>query len=217
MDFLVGNNGLNYKYKATKEETFDIYVNDFDKDKKDDIVLSYYNEGEKYPVRGRECSSQQIPGIKQKFQNYESFSTATLEDVYSEKSLETALHYQVKSFASVYIENKGDKFLIHQLPQEAQVSSINKILINDYDKDGFLDAVVAGNLFVSEVETPRNDASYGQFLKGNGRGEFKAVQASKTGFFTPGDVKDMAIVKVQDKDYIIIAKNSDNFQYIKVK
>jgi len=38
MDFLVGNNGLNYKYKATKEETFDIYVNDFDKDKKDDIV-----------------------------------------------------------------------------------------------------------------------------------------------------------------------------------
>ena len=64
MDYIVGNNGLNYKYKATADETFDIYVNDFDKNNKNDIVLSYYNEGEQYPVRGRGCSSQQIPGIK---------------------------------------------------------------------------------------------------------------------------------------------------------
>ncbi|MBT8306916.1 MAG: VCBS repeat-containing protein, partial [Maribacter sp.] len=77
-DFIVGNLGLNYKYKATEEETFDIYFNDFDENKTNDIVLSYFNEGEKYPLRGRECSSQQIPAIKNKFKDYSSFSTATL-------------------------------------------------------------------------------------------------------------------------------------------
>jgi len=48
MDLVLGNLGLNYKYKATDNETFDIYFNDFDDNNKSDIVLSYYNEGKQY-------------------------------------------------------------------------------------------------------------------------------------------------------------------------
>ncbi len=214
MDYIVGNNGLNYKYKAKENETFDIYVNDFDRNNKNDIVLSYYNEGVQYPVRGRGCSSQQIPSIKEKFKNYETFAEASLVDVYSKKDLENSLHYQVKSFASIYLENKNGKFIIHKLPNMAQISSVNQILIDDYDKDGHLDALIAGNLYVSEVETPRNDAGYGLFLKGSGKGEFKAVPVTKSGFFVPGDVKDMATIKVKSKSYIIAAKNNDYLQFI---
>ncbi|XMO88037.1 VCBS repeat-containing protein [Algibacter sp. AS12] len=217
MDYIVGNNGLNYKYKATEDETFDIYINDFDHDNKKDIVLSYYNEGKQYPVRGRECSSQQIPQIKEKFKNYETFSNATLVDVYEEKSLESALHYQVKSFASVYLENKDGKFIIHELPAEAQLSSINKILVDDYDNDGALDAIIVGNLFASEVETPRNDAGYGLFLKGKNNGSFIAKQASESGFFAHGDVKDMNIITVENQAYIILAINNDNLKFVKIK
>jgi|TARA_B110000902_G_scaffold216175_1_gene248906 hypothetical protein len=216
IDFMLGNNGLNYKYKATEDETFDIYVNDFDNNNKEDIVLSYYSEGEQVPVRGRSCSSQQIPSIKKKFKNYNSFSEATLVDVYSKKSLESSLHYQVKSFASVYLENKGGKFIIHQLPIEAQFSSINQILVDDYDKDGNLDALIAGNLYVSEVETPRNDASFGCFLKGDGKGNFKAIKPSKSGVFIKGDTKDLAEINVKEQKYIIAAKNDDYLQFIKV-
>ncbi len=216
IDYIVGNNGLNYKYKATDNETFDIYVNDFDRDSKKDIVLSYYNEGVQYPVRGRECSSQQIPQIKNKFKNYESFSNATLVDIYEETSLESALHYQVKSFASVYLENNNGTFVIHELPKEAQLSSINEILVKDYDNDGALDVLVSGNLFASEVETPRNDGGYGVFLKGNCKGEFKAITSSKSGFFVPGDVKQMSTLKTKDQEFIIAAKNNDSLQFIKV-
>ena len=216
MDYIVGNNGLNYKYKATEDETFDIFVNDFDNDNKNDIVLSYYNEGEQYPVRGRECSLQQIPAIKNKFKDYESFSEATLIDVYTEKDLNNSLHYQVKSFASIYLENNNGKFISHQLPVEAQVSSINQILVDDYDKDGFLDILIAGNLYASEVETPRNDGSYGQLLKGDGKGQFKAIPVTESGFFTPGDVKDMATIKVKNKSYIISVKNNDYIQFTEI-
>jgi len=202
MDYLLGNNGLNYKYNAREGETFDIYFNDFDQNGKGDIVLGYYNQGKQYPVRGRECSSQQIPSIKDKFKDYESFSVATLSDVYGNE-LEKSLHYQIKSFASVYMENKDGKFVIHKLPQEAQISSINQILIDDYDKDGNLDALIAGNLYASEVETPRNDA-----------GNFSSIPATQSGFFVPGDVKDMATVQINGKNYILVAKNSDYLQGI---
>jgi len=217
MDYLVGNNGLNYKYKATPEETFDIYVNDFDKNHKKDIVLSQYSGGEQVPVRGRECSSQQIPGIKSKFKNYNGFAEASLVDVYTEKALEASLHYQVQSFASVFMENKGEQFVLHQLPISAQLSSINQILVDDYDKDGNLDAVIAGNLYVSEVETPRNDAGYGLFLKGNGNKGFEAIPAIESGLYIPGDVKDMALIAFKNRRYILAAKNDDTLQLVSIK
>jgi len=215
VDYVVGNNGLNYKYQANENETFDIYVNDFDNNKQSDIVLSYYSEGEKYPVRGRSCSSQQIPTIKQKFKNYETFSEATLVDVYSEEKLKNSLHYQVKSFASIYLENKGEKFVIHQLPIEAQLSSINQILVDDFNGDENLDIVIAGNLYVSEIETPRNDAGFGYYFEGNGDGTFKPVPPTKSGFFTSGDVKDLARITIQNQQYIISVKNNDYLQFIK--
>ncbi len=215
MDMMAGNLGLNYKYKAKNEETFDIYFNDFDGNNHNDIVLSYYNEGEKYPLRGRECSSQQIPSIKKKFDNYHEFSTATLTDVYDKEKLEKGLHYQVKDFSSVYLENKDNTFIIHKLPNEAQLAPINQIIPKDFDNDGFLDVVLAGNLYASEVETPRADAGQGLFLKGSGGGVFLPVPAYKSGFFTDGDVKDLAMIKVKEQQYIISAKSKDFLQFIK--
>ncbi|MGH1387364.1 VCBS repeat-containing protein [Kordia sp.] len=215
IDYIIGNNGLNYKYKATEDETFDIYVEDFDKNKKEDIVLSYYDDGEQYPVRGRQCSSQQVPGIKQKFKNYDAYSTATLIDVYGKKNLEEALHYQIKSFASIYLENTKDGFKIHQLPMQAQLSSINQILVDDYDNDGHLDALIAGNLYNSEVETPRNDASYGAFLKGDGNGNFQSIPVTQSGFYTTGDVKDLKNISIGNIPYILSVKNNDFIQFIK--
>ncbi|MGB0777219.1 MAG: VCBS repeat-containing protein [Flavobacteriaceae bacterium] len=216
LDFIFGNNGLNYKYKAKEKETFDIFVKDFDKNAKEDIVLSYYNDGEQFPVRGRECSSQQIPAIKQKFKNYDSYSKATLVDVYTEDELEEALHYQIKSFASVYAENRNGKLVFHKLPELAQISNINQILIDDYDNDGILDAVIAGNLYQSEVETPRNDAGIGLFLKGKTSGGFDAIPARKSGLYIPGDTKELIQLNFQDKPIIIAGKNQDYLQYIQI-
>lgn len=213
-DLVLGNLGLNYKYKASENETFDIYFNDFDGNNKSDIVLSYYNEGEQYPVRGRECSSQQIPGIKKKFKNYDDFSTATLFDVYDKDKLESDLHYQVKSFASVYLENTPEGFKLKELPIEAQIAPINQLVSKDFDKDGKLDLVIAGNLYASEVETPRADAGNGYFLRGDGTGNFKAIAPSKSGLFIPGDVKDMATITVLGQEYLIAAKNKDFIQFV---
>ena len=117
----------------------------------------------------------------------------------------------------MFLENKEGTFTTHQLPMEAQFSSINQILVDDYDKDGNLDAVIAGNLYVSEVETPRNDASFGYYLKGDGKGQFKAISPEVSGMYIKGDTKDMVEIKIRDKKYIIVAKNDDYLQFIEVK
>ena len=89
------------------------------------------------------------------------FSIATLEDVYSEPDLENSLHYFTKTFSSVYLENTGNSFKMSKLPILSQLSSVNKILSKDIDKDGYMDIIISGNMYNSEVETPRNDGSVG--------------------------------------------------------
>ena len=217
MDLVIGNLGNNYKYQTSGDETFDIFYNDFDQNNTGDIVLSYYNDGEQYPLRGRQCSSEQIPAIKMKFQDYDAFSIATLEDVYTEPALENSLHYFSKTFSSVYLENTGNSFNMSKLPPLTQLSSINKILKKDIDKDGYIDIVVSGNMYNSEVETPRNDASVGVYLKFTPDFGFEAVPTQKSGLFINGDVKDMEFISFNENEYIISAKNDDLIEFTKIK
>ncbi|WP_299557360.1 FG-GAP-like repeat-containing protein [Seonamhaeicola sp.] len=216
MDFIAGNLGLNYKYKATAQEPFEIYAKDFDDSGSLDIVLGYYDSGSLVPLRGRECSSNQMPFVKEKFKSYDLFGKATLTDVYGQENLEEALHYQATNFATSYIENLGDgTFNIRPLENKAQLSSINTIQIDDYNQDSFLDILIAGNLYGAEVETPRNDASYGLLLTGDGSGNFKAVEMFKSAICISGDVKRSALLKLTDnKQGILFAKNQGNLQLL---
>jgi len=211
IDYIVGNLGLNYKYRATLSEPFEVFSTDFDDNGTNDIVLGYYNNQNLYPLRGRECSSSQMPFIKEKFPTYNAFGSASLIDVYGKEKLESALHLKAYNFASVYLENLGNgKFKTVHLPNQAQLSSINDILIIDYDNDGLRDILIAGNMYQSEVETTRNDASYGLLLKNNGKNNFEAKSAKESGINFTGMVKSMHIIRRNDNEKILINRNNEN-------
>ncbi|SNZ01751.1 VCBS repeat-containing protein [Flagellimonas pacifica] len=216
-DYLVGNLGLNYKYQASEQGPFEVYAKDFDSNGSIDIVLGYYNEGMQYPVRGKQCSTQQIPRLEFQFPNYKSFASASLIDVYGVENLQAALHYKATTFASGYIENiSGGRFKFHKLPNLAQFSSINSIIIDDMDKDGHLDALVAGNLYASEVETPRNDAGTGLFLKGDGNGHFEEIPFTESGFLTRSDTKQIKLLQSKNGKIILAAENNSKLKAFQV-
>lgn len=216
-DYIIGNLGLNYKYKATDKEPFEVFCHDFDDNGQLDIILGYYNGGDLYPLRGRECSSNQMPFLKEKFPTYHDFGSAKLEQIYSQEKLNKSLHYKATTFASVHLTNMGnDHFKIHPLPYLAQFSSINSIIIEDFNQDGYQDLIAAGNLYQSEVETARNDAGIGVFLKGNQDSQFSEVFAATSGLMLKGDVKALASIKLGStgNSGILVAKNNDYLQLI---
>ena len=215
-DLVVGNLGKNYKYQASSKSPFKVYLNDFDSNETSDIVLSYKKGETEFPVRGRQCSSEQMPAIKMKFQDYNSFASATLNQIYTDKLLEESLSYEINSFASIYLENNNGVFTARPLPQLAQISSINKFVVDDFNKDGNLDVVLAGNLYNAEVETPRGDASFGLYLQGDGSGNFMAKTMMESGLKIVGDVRGMELLTVNGQKHLLVAKNDDFLQMIKV-
>ncbi|GGW39560.1 VCBS repeat-containing protein [Arenibacter certesii] len=217
-DYVFGNLGLNYKYKAKENEPFSVHYGDFDENGKNDIVLSYYNYGTQYPLRGRSCSSQQIPEIKKKFATYNEFASSTLREVYGDSNLEKALHYEAKTFASISMENLGNgKYEIRPLPDLAQISNINSSVIYDFDNDGIKDIVIAGNLYGSEIETTRNDASLGLFLKGQGKFIFEPVPMVRSGLNISQDVKELKLIGYGNQKALVVAVNNGRAKLIKIQ
>ncbi len=217
-DFILGNLGKNYKYQAKKNSPFSLYTYDYDNNGKNDIVLSKFEKEVQVPIRGRECSSQQIPAIKTKFKDYHSFATASLEQIYSTEHLAKSTHYEVKSFANCYVENLGNgHFKLRPLDNLAQIAPINTMIVDDIDQDGNLDIVYAGNLYGSEVETPRGDASYGGLLMGDGKGGLSSVMPYESGLMIKGEVKSAKVLRLAGgQKGILFAKNNDYLQLVKI-
>ncbi|MBK8956289.1 MAG: VCBS repeat-containing protein [Saprospiraceae bacterium] len=215
MDFIVGNLGTNYKFHARKDKPFMVYCDDYDQNGTFDIVLAKYNGKDLVPVRGRQCSSEQVPSIAQKFPNYNSFAEASLKDIYGE-GLDKGLAYKAHLFESVLLINEGGKFTVTPLPAECQFSTIQGILVEDFDADGVQDVVVAGNMFNAEIETTRADASVGVFYKG-GKTKLleKYMKPNESGFFMPHDVKDIKVINVQSKPCILVGINNNALYFFR--
>lgn len=212
IDFVVGNLGTNIKYKASQKEPFNIYCHDFDANGQYDIVLGYYNQGTLYPVRGRQCSSEQMPFIAQEYEDYDKFATASLTDIYEPKGLDNALQYSAKQFASVCLLNDGNgEFTIKELPSRAQLAPINGIICKDFNNDGHIDLLTVGNFYEREVETVRSDAGTGLLLSGDGTGNFTALPYLDTGFFASLDARDMCLLE-GDKPIVVVSNNDNKLQ-----
>ena len=215
-DLIAGNLGLNYKYKATIDHPFEVYSDDLDGNGMNDIVLGYYEHGEIFPVRGKSCSSQQMPSLGEKVETFNEFANSNIFDLYG-SALEKAIHYKAYNFATVYIENLGNnEFKIKPLVNDAQFSSVNSIISKDFNGDGILDIVISGNLYPAEIETPRNDAGMGLYLEGDGKGNFNPVHISESGFFAPNDAKDMKLINLgkNGKQAILVGNNQSYLQAI---
>jgi len=214
-DYLAGNLGLNYKYKTSEKEPFEIYSNDFDLNGKLDIVLGYSQNGKNYPVNGFDAAVRQLPVLKLRYKGYEEFAKATLHEIYGEQMLKASLHYQANTFASYWIENKGKgEFTMHKLPNWAQFSSINDMVEIKY-KDSSTAFVVAGNLYSSEVETPRNDASIGLVLLSDTKGNIRIVPPAESNLMIKGEVKVIRKIKLASgNDALLFAINNDSLKLI---
>lgn len=212
MDYFIGNLGLNTKFKANSKKEFHVFCDDFDGSGTYDIVLSNKYKGTLVPSRGRECTSQQMPFVKNKFRNFESFAEASLVDIYGKENIERALHYEAKILESVFVENLGNgQFEIQRLPNAVQVSPIMDFDFLDINGDNSEEIIIVGNHYNPEVETVRYDASYGGVLSYTADG-FEIKNIKNTGFVSKGNSKDICIIDTKNEKLLLVANNNDALQ-----
>lgn len=217
MDIVMGNLGLNSKFTASKKKPFEVYANDFDGNGTCDIVLAKDYKGKTVPVRGRQCSSEQMPFIEEKFKTYNEFANASLTDILTEEKIKAGVHYKATNLSSGILLNEGGKYKYFDLPKEAQSFPITSIVSEDVNKDGKKDLILAGNIYNMEIETPRLDSGNGMVLINNGDLKFEIIRSVESGFNVPGDVKDMVSIKTDTGIQLLVANNNGPVQGFELK
>jgi hypothetical protein len=208
-DYIVGNIGTNSKYKTNQSKPLKVFADDFDENGTHDLVLSYEYKNEYVPLRGKECSTQQMPFIGEKIPTFDEFATASIEDIYGEV-VTTSYQKKVTEFSSVVLVNNGDMtFEVNKLPELAQTIPILSSEVYDINKDGYEDIIVGGNIYNTEVETPRLDNQFAVVLISNKTDNYKAIGPENTGLYTNGNTKSIKIVG-DNNPLLIIANNNGN-------
>lgn len=213
-DFVVGNLGLNSKYKVDAGHPLEIYAGDFDNNGTFDIVMGMYEQDVLYPVHGFKNASRQNPFINKKFKTYNDYARASLPAIYGQQTLQKAMHLTASNMASVYVENEGSgHFRLQPLPNLAQLGTINNINLADLDGDGHPDLLLTGNLYDTESYTTRYDAGYGWCLFGNGKGKFVPRSSAST-LGLKGQVSHTGIIQIADEKWLIAGINDGRTQLL---
>jgi hypothetical protein len=97
----------------------------------------------------------------------------------------------------------------------AQFSSINDVVEFD-DKQEDQAYIVAGNLYGSEVEVPRNDASVGLVLRSDSMGGLKAIPPPESTLMIRGEVKAIRAIRLASGETAyLFAINNDSLKLIR--
>ncbi|WP_062058679.1 VCBS repeat-containing protein [Aquimarina longa] len=220
-DYLIGNIGQNTKFHPTKEKPLHIYAKDFDQNGNLDIILSKAStSGLLLPVRGKQCSSEQLPMLKDKFKTYGEFADASLSDIYGDQDLREATHYTVTNFNTMLLVNKGKgNFMIQPLPIGAQFGPTTDFVISDFNNDGNDDIFGIGSLYEAEVETIRYDANKGYVVYGNkeisldGLSDYDTTLSGVHGVQIKGAEK----ITIGEKLYILLLCKNEGMKLIQVE
>jgi hypothetical protein len=194
-DIILGNLGTNTRLRASLEHPLRLFHNDFDQNGFPESILTFNApNGKDYPYALRHNLTHQLPYLKKKFPDFQSFKNADMTQIFEAGQLRESVVQEVNELRSVILMNRGGgRFEKQLLPITAQFSPIFAIKALDVNRSGRLDLLLGGNLYKVQPEMGRYDASYGHCLINDGKGGF-SDQSVALGFTVRGEIRDIQFI-----------------------
>ncbi|MBC7826113.1 MAG: VCBS repeat-containing protein [Chitinophagaceae bacterium] len=209
-DLVLGNIGENFYLNPTHHNPVKLWIQDYDQNKSIEKILTYTIEGKDMPVLLKKDLEDQLPSIKKNNLRHEEYATKSIQELFPKQILQTAI---VKKFnytsSCIAINNGSGNFTIQKLPVMSQLSSVNAIHSMDINKDGYIDLILGGNQFGFLPQFERLDASFGDILLNNGKGEFIWQENIKAGLNMRGEIRDIVEIKRANDRYLLFMQNND--------
>ena len=208
-DLVLGNIGENFSLKATATEPLKIWINDFNRNGTIEKVISKTVDSKDLPVLLKREMTTQFPFLKKKSIKHSEYAILTVQDLFPEELLKSAVEKSVTYLQSGIAVNDGKgQFKLVPLPYMAQFSCLNAIQSRDVNHDGKPDLIVAGNFTHFIPQLGSLDACRGNVLINKGNMQFEVLLANQSGYALDGEVKQISSISIQGKPYLINLVNN---------
>lgn len=211
-DFVVGNLGLNTRYKASPEHPAVLLSGDVDGSGRTNLLEAQYEGDKLYPIRGLPQMIPVFPSVAKKFATFEAYARATLDEVFPPERLAAAQRFAATEFRSgVFLSQPDGSYRFQPLPRLAQIGPTFGVVAGDFDGDGFADVCLVQNSYAPIPEITRFDGGMGWFLRGDGRGNLAPVPASESAFIVTGDAKALVVTDFDRDGWpdLFVTRNND--------
>jgi enediyne biosynthesis protein E4 len=209
-DLIFGNLGENFYLHPDSANPVKIWINDFDENGSPDIIMTRTVDGKDKPVFLKHEMENQIPSIKKQNLKHQEYASKTIQELFPASVLAKSLVKEFNYCSSIVAINEHEgQFMVQKLPQMLQFSSVNAMLCLDLNGDGNPDLIAAGNEFGFLPQFGRLDASLGNALLNDGKGQFKCVSPLHNGLELRGQVRDIAEIKNGRDVYLLFLQNDE--------
>ncbi|MCS5491519.1 VCBS repeat-containing protein [Algoriphagus limi] len=205
-DLILGNQGLNTRFKASLEQPIQLYLNDFDQNGSIEQIFTIEKDGVAIPYTLKHELEMQIPSIKKKYIKYSNYNNQTLNQIFNTDVLSKSIILEANHLESGVLVNLGQgNFEWKPFPREAQKSWVFATQVSDFNQDGILDILLGGNLSGVKPQIGKSDASFGELLLGKGDGNFEYIPNRSIGLQLEGDIRHFDILQ---PGRLLVVKNN---------
>ncbi len=206
LDYLLGNWGLNTKFKASKQFPLKMYVGDFKGNGETETLISFAKNGVYYSINDKDELDFVFGDlIKSKFSSYKEFAGKSFGQIFDSSFLNKAALKSVTNLSSGYLENNHGKFSFKPFAEVLQWAPITCFLKDDFNKDGIDDVLLAGNFFGVTPYNGKFDANIGYILQQGG----KVLSGIDLGInFGNKEIKHLNTITINGKYYLLATVNN---------
>jgi len=213
-DYLLGNWGINTKFKASEKYPMKMYYSDFDQNGSTETIVAIEKNGRYFTLLGLDELSEQLVSIRKKFTRYKDFAGKTIDEIFEKNILDKANILEVNILHSGYLKNENGRFTFVPFASNLQVSPITAFLNYDFDNDGKSEILVGGNYFGVQPYHGRFDSFSGALIKSKN----DVIPGYQIGLdFTQKSVRHLHIISLNDKSYLLVTMNNDMAQVYEIK
>ena len=215
-DLVLGNHGLNSHFKTEMDNSVKMWVYDFAGNGVVEQIKSWAIDGENYPISLRHDLLEQIPSLREKFPDYQSYAGKSIQEIFAETQLDHATTLEANILTSVLIWNRNGKADPTDLPLRSQFSPVYGIWSGDIDGNNLNEIITVGNLNeVLPIAGPY-DASYGSVLSLSD-GSIYSIDPIQSGLSVDGAARNlMSIQTAQGEMLLVIVRNNDKPLFYKL-
>jgi hypothetical protein len=193
MDIAASNWGQNTRYESFRGRPLRLFYGETSDDGAMHCIEGYTEteSARLLPLQPFQIMGLAMPAMRERVGTFEKYACSTLPEIYGE-AWSHLKELQATHLESTLFLNRGGRFEAVPLPMEAQLAPAFAVCAADLDGDGYEDLFLSQNFFAVHPEYSRHDAGRGVWLRGDGRGGFRAVPGQESGLKIDGEQRGAA-------------------------